>query len=54
MSTPKSDAARLLGALGGLARARKLPPERRKAIARKASRAALRKRKGLTDLTAKD
>ena len=45
MSTPKSDAARLLGALGGLARASKLSRKRRRAIAKAGGLAAAHKRR---------
>jgi hypothetical protein len=42
----KNEAARLLGSLGGKARARNLSPARRREIARKAIEARWRRRRG--------
>lgn len=44
-TTPSSEAARLLGSLGGKARAKALTPEQRREIAKKAIKARWTKRK---------
>ena len=45
MSTPKSDAARLLGALGGQERAKRLSRKRRQEIAKAGGLAAAQKKR---------